>query len=75
MAEVVVEASGANQSIQATLDYVSFSGRISLTGWPKEATQLKTNIITFKELDIRGARTSAGEFQEAIELLYSKKNR
>lgn len=73
MAEVVVEASGANQSIQATLDYVSFSGRISLTGWPKEATQLKTNIITFKELDIRGARTSAGEFQEAIELLYSKK--
>lgn len=73
MAEVVVEASGANQSIQASLDYASFSGRVSLTGWPKEATQLKTNIITFKELDIRGARTSAGEFQEAIELLATKK--
>ena len=26
-----------------------------------------------KEIDIRGARTSAGEFEEAIELIYTKK--
>lgn len=71
MAEVVIEASGASQSIQATLDYSAFAGRISLTGWPGTATVLKTNLITFKELDLRGARTSAGEFKEAIALLAS----
>ena len=26
-----------------------------------------------KEVDIRGARTSAGEFEEAIDLIYNKK--
>ena len=32
-----------------------------------------TDAITRKEIDIRGARTSAGEFEEAIELIYTKK--
>lgn len=69
MSEVVIEASGANVSVQNTLKYVSFAGRIALTGWPKTETPLPTNIITFKELDIYGARTSKGEFNEALELL------
>ncbi|WP_439291202.1 alcohol dehydrogenase catalytic domain-containing protein [Lonepinella koalarum] len=73
MAEVVIEASGANISIQNTLKYASFAGRIGLTGWPKTETPLPTNIITFKELDIYGARTSKGEFEEALELLYTRK--
>lgn len=73
MAEVVIEASGANVSIQNTLKYSSFAGRIALTGWPKTETPLPTNIITFKELDIYGARTSKGEFEEALELLYTNK--
>lgn len=30
-------------------------------------------MITRKEIDIRGARTSAGEFEEALELLHSGK--
>ncbi|EXU76960.1 zinc-dependent alcohol dehydrogenase [Erwinia mallotivora] len=71
MAEVVIEASGANSAIRSMLDYVSFAGRIALTGWPKEETLLPTNLITFKETDIRGSRTSANEFVEAIELLSS----
>lgn len=71
MAEAVVEASGANSAIRATLDMASYAGRIALTGWPKNETALPTDMITRKELDIRGSRTSAGEFGEAIALISS----
>ncbi len=73
MAEQVMECSGANAAIRSTLDYVSHAGRITLTGWPKTETPLPTDAITRKEIDIRGARTSAGEFEEAIDLIYTKK--
>lgn len=73
MSEVVMEASGANSAVAATLDLVSNAGRIVLTGWPKNATSLDTGKITKKEVDIRGARTSAGEFEEAIDLIYNNK--
>lgn len=73
MAQQVMECSGANAAVRATLDYVSHAGRITLTGWPKTETSLPTDVITRKEIDIRGARTSAGEFEEAIELICSKK--
>lgn len=73
MAHQVMECSGANAAIRSSLDYVSHAGRITLTGWPKTETPLPTDAITRKEIDIRGARTSAGEFEEAIELIYTKK--
>jgi threonine dehydrogenase-like Zn-dependent dehydrogenase len=73
MAEVVVEASGANAAIRNTLDMVSFAGRIALTGWPKKETSLPTDIITKKELDIYGSRVSVGEFDEAINLISAGK--
>lgn len=73
MAEVVMEASGANISIKNTLYYASFAGRIALTGWPKAETPLPTNLITFKELNIYGSRTSKGEFEEALEMLSTHK--
>ncbi|OBW93300.1 alcohol dehydrogenase [Gallibacterium genomosp. 3] len=73
LSHVVIEASGANESIQNTLKYASFAGRIALTGWPKKETLLPTNIITFKELDIYGSRTSKGEFEEALNLLSTGK--
>jgi len=73
MAQQVMECSGANSAIRNTLDYVSFAGRITFTGWPKTETSLPTDIITKKELDIRGARTSAGEFEEALDLISSRK--
>jgi len=73
MAETVLEASGANSAIRSCLDIVSHAGRIALTGWPKKETMLPTDMITKKEVDILGARTSAGEFQEALELIESGK--
>ena len=59
--------------VRNSLDYVSNAGRITFTGWPKTETSIPTDLITRKEIDIRGARTSAGEFEEAIELIYTKK--
>ena len=54
-----------------SLDLVSNAGRITFTGWPKKETSLPTDLFTKKEIDIRGARTSAGEFEEAIALITS----
>lgn len=73
MAECAVEASGANSAIRATLDIVSHAGRIAFAGWPSKDTALPTNLFTFKELDLRGSRNAYGEFEEAIELIYSGK--
>lgn len=69
MAECVMEASGASSAIRAALDIVSHAGRVGLTGWPKKETSIPTDIITKKEVDIRGSRTSAGEFEEAVHLI------
>ncbi len=73
MAEQVMECSGANPAIRSTLDIVANAGRITLTGWPKKETPLPTDVITRKEVDICGARTSANEFEEAIDLIYTGK--
>ena len=67
--QVVLEASGSNQAIQSALQVVSYAGRIAFTGWPKAPTLLPTDMITRKEVDILGARTSAGEFDEAVRLI------
>lgn len=71
MAQLVMECTGANVCIRSTLDLVSNAGRITFTGWPKKETSLPTDLFTKKEIDIRGARTSAGEFEEAIALITS----
>ena len=74
MAQLVVECSGANSAIRAALvDYVSNAGRITLTGWPKKETSLPTDVITKKEVDIRGGRNSAREFEEALELIHTRR--
>lgn len=73
MAEVVIEASGSQVAIQSMFDYVSYAGRIALVGWPNAEIPLATSMITKKELAVVGSRTSAGEFNEAIELINNKK--
>lgn len=73
MAEVVMEMSGSHSGIHDSLDYASYCGRITLTGWPTGETSLLTPTITRKELDVRGSRTGAGEFDEALNLIATKK--
>lgn len=71
MAQQVMECSGANAAVRLSLDLASHAGRVTLTGWPKTETSIPTDLITKKELDIRGARTSAQEFEEAVDLINS----
>ena len=71
LAQLVMECSGSNSAVRSTLDMVCHAGRITLTGWPAKETSLPTDVITKKEIDIRGARTSAGEFEEALGLICS----
>lgn len=72
-AECCMEASGSDAGIRAVIDYAAYTGRIALTGWPKHEVTLPTNLITKKELQVRGSRNGAGEFEEAIELIHTGK--
>jgi len=73
LAHCVIEASGANACIKSSFELVRNAGRIVFTGWPKNETSIATDIITKKELDVRGGRTAAREFEEALELIAEEK--
>jgi len=68
-AETVFEISGSVNGAADTLYLASYTGRISLTGWPSNKPQLETALITRRELVVYGSRNSAGEFPEAIDLI------
>jgi len=69
MAEVLIEASGAESAITQALDHVAYAGRVVLVGWPKKAIATEYFKFIRKELDVRGSRNSAGEIPEAVRLI------
>jgi 2-desacetyl-2-hydroxyethyl bacteriochlorophyllide A dehydrogenase len=69
MAEAVIEASGSDAAIRSSIDYVAYSGRITLVGWPKGEVSLMTAMFTKKELDVMGSRNSVRNFPESIDLI------
>jgi 2-desacetyl-2-hydroxyethyl bacteriochlorophyllide A dehydrogenase len=73
MAEAVIEASGSDAAIRSSIDYVAYSGRISLVGWPKGEVSLMTAMFTKKELDVVGSRNSLRDFPESIDLIAGNK--
>lgn len=73
MAEVIIEASGNAAAIRSSIDYVAYSGRTSLVGWPKNEISLPTALFTKKELDIVGSRNSFHSFPESINLISANK--
>jgi 2-desacetyl-2-hydroxyethyl bacteriochlorophyllide A dehydrogenase len=73
MAEAVIEASGSDAAIRSSIDYVAYSGRISLAGWPKGEVSLMTAMFTKKELDVMGSRNSLRDFPESIDLIAGNK--
>jgi 2-desacetyl-2-hydroxyethyl bacteriochlorophyllide A dehydrogenase len=73
MAEAVIEASGSDAAIRSSIDYVAYSGRISLVGWPKGEVSLMTAMLTKKELDVMGSRNSVQNFPESIDLITGNK--
>jgi 2-desacetyl-2-hydroxyethyl bacteriochlorophyllide A dehydrogenase len=73
MAEAVVEASGSDAAVRSSIDYVAYSGRIALVGWPKGEVSLMTSLFTKKELDVMGSRNSLRDFPESIDLIAGHK--
>jgi 2-desacetyl-2-hydroxyethyl bacteriochlorophyllide A dehydrogenase len=73
MAEAVIEASGSDAAIRSSIDYVAYSGRIALVGWPKDEVSLMTAMFTKKELDVMGSRNSFQNFPESIALIAGHK--
>jgi 2-desacetyl-2-hydroxyethyl bacteriochlorophyllide A dehydrogenase len=73
MAEAVIEASGSDAAIRSSIDYVAYSGRIALVGWPKGEVSLMTAMFTKKELDVMGSRNSFRAFPESIDLIANNK--
>lgn len=69
MSETVIEASGSDTGIVNSLQYAAYTGRIAFTGWPKGEVLMPTSLITKKELQILGSRTSVNEFQEALSIM------
>jgi threonine dehydrogenase-like Zn-dependent dehydrogenase len=73
MAPVVMECSGSTKAINDSLEIVSNSGRIGLTGWAKGVIDFNQPRVLRKELNIFGCRNSYNEFQECIDMLYNKR--
>ena len=73
MAEVVIEASGADAAVKDSVFVAANSGRIVFLGWPKDNVLFNTIKIIRKEIEILGSRNSCGDFPDAIEILTDKK--
>jgi len=70
--DVVFEASGTRQGIEAMTQLVKIGGRIVVIGFPAEKYPVDTAAITSKEIAIQGARIHAQiNFMEAIAVLAS----
>ena len=69
----MIEASGSAAAIRSSIDYVAYSGRVALVGWPKAEVSLPTALFTKKELDVVGSRNSRQAFAESIELVAAGK--
>lgn len=63
MAEVVMEASGANISIKKYSALCLLCRKNCFNRMAKNRNPLPTNLITFKELNIYGSRTSKGNLR------------
>jgi L-gulonate 5-dehydrogenase len=67
-ANVVIEAVGLPQTVEAAIEVVSSAGRVVLLGLGPHDVRLRPADIIHKELDLRGSRMNSRRFGEAIEL-------
>jgi L-gulonate 5-dehydrogenase len=72
---VVIECAGVVVVMEQAVNLVAAGGRVVIVGLVKKGTPISLPGLDFtrKELTIHGSRTEAGDFPEAIELLYSGK--
>ena len=75
LADKMIECSGSEMALQNIIHYAAHSANVSLVGWPKKDIELPVIRIMQKEISIFGSRCSLNQFPEAIQMIYSKKNR
>ncbi len=68
--EVVVEATGAKEPMQQSLDVVAQAGRVLVVGLSTHEVPLRISALPFRELDLLGVSCcNAADFAEAVELV------
>jgi threonine dehydrogenase-like Zn-dependent dehydrogenase len=68
--DVVVEATGAKEPMQAALDVVAQAGRVLVVGLSTHEVPLRISALPFRELDVLGVSCcNAGDFAEAADLV------
>ncbi len=65
----VVEATGVPQLVRSAVDLVAASGTVVLVGISTDPVAIPVSEYSRKELNVLGARNSAGEFGASIDLL------
>ncbi len=73
LAPVVLECSGSQRAINDAMEVASNSGRIALVGWAKGIIDFNQPRVLRKELNIFGSRCSYNEFQECIDMIYTRR--
>ncbi len=71
--DVVIEASGAPQSIQQSIDIVKPGGRIVLVGYPPKDVQMPLSKVIAKELRIQGIHRYANVYPTAMKAVSTGK--
>ena len=72
--EVVVEATGSKQAMQASLELVAAAGRVLVVGLSSHEVPLRIGALPFRELDVLGVSTCQSvDFAAAAELVQRRR--
>jgi threonine dehydrogenase-like Zn-dependent dehydrogenase len=72
--DCIIEAIGHPQTFRASVEEVSFTGRVVYIGYAKEPVAYDTSLFVQKELDILGSRNATpDDFREVIRMLKEKR--
>jgi threonine dehydrogenase-like Zn-dependent dehydrogenase len=64
---VVIEAAGAPEMMEASVEWVAQAGRVVIIGYAKEKVQYAPDVFVKKELDFLGSRNSLNVFDEVLQ--------
>lgn len=72
--DVIIEAIGLPETFRASVEEVSFTGRVVYIGYAKEPVAYETRLFVQKELDIMGSRNAQPEdFRRVIRMLEGRR--
>lgn len=66
---IAIEAVGSGETFRQAIESVCFAGRVVMIGYSKGETQLETQQIVKKEIDVLGSRNALRVFPAVIKML------